>query len=125
MRFFHATPCAATILLALASLPALHAQAAPSPNIPRPPTLPGTENRNPGEADDPIVHQMSVQAAMKRNADRQQHIVDDTAKLLDLAQRLKDEVSKNTNTSPASVARKAEEIEKLAKEVREKMRDSN
>jgi hypothetical protein len=69
---------------------------------------------------------MSVQAAIKRNKVRQQHIVDDTAKLLELAHQLKDDVNKNAkDTSSAAVAKRAEEIEKLAKDVKEKMRDTN
>ncbi|HEX3472822.1 MAG TPA: hypothetical protein VHT28_16695 [Silvibacterium sp.] len=124
MRFFKAAPCAAAMLLALAGLPALHAQAAPSQ--PRPPALPGTERAHPDEEEDTITHQMSVQAAIKRNKVRQQHIVDDTAKLLELAHQLKDDVNKNAkDTSSAAVAKRAEEIEKLAKDVKEKMRDTN
>jgi hypothetical protein len=71
-----------------------------------------------------MAHRMSVQAAMKRNTLRQQQIVDDTTKLLQLAQQLKDEVDKSTkNTLSVSVIKKADEIEKLAKSVKEKMRE--
>ncbi len=67
---------------------------------------------------------MSVQAANKRNIQRQQQIVDDTTKLLQLAQQLKDEVDKSSkNTLSVSVIKKADEIEKLAKTVKEKMRE--
>ena len=60
---------------------------------------------------------------MKRNTLRQQRIVDDTAKLLELAQQLKVEVDKNTKSSLSVSAKKAEEIERLAKGVKDKMRD--
>ena len=91
----------------------------------RPPGLPGAAPNSPGDEDNPLTKQMSVQAAMKRNTQRQQQIVDDTTKLLQLAQQLKDEVDKSTkNTLSVSVIKKADEIEKLAKVVKEKMRES-
>lgn len=65
------------------------------------------------------------QQAIKRNTQRQQDIVNDTAKLLDLAQQLKDEVDKSRKDQMSvSVIKKAEEIEKLAKSVKEKMKGS-
>jgi len=65
------------------------------------------------------------QQAIKRNTQRQQDIVNDTAKLLDLAQQLKDEVDKSRKDQMSvSVIKKAEEIEKLAKAVKEKMKGS-
>lgn len=65
------------------------------------------------------------QQAIKRNSQRQQDIVKDTAKLLDLAQQLKDEVDKSRKDQMSvSVIKKAEEIEKLAKSVKEKMKGS-
>ena len=60
---------------------------------------------------------------MKRNTIRQQRIVDDTAKLLELAQQLKNEMDKNAKNSLSGSAKKAEEIERLAKGVKDKMRD--
>jgi type VI protein secretion system component VasF len=66
---------------------------------------------------------MAVEQSMKRNSLRQQEIVDDTAKLLSLAQQLKTEVDKsNKDMLSIAVVKKAEEIEKLAKSVKEKMR---
>jgi hypothetical protein len=127
MRFFDATLRWAAILLMSASLHVLHAQLTPPPSqLPQTrPTLPGTGN--PHSADDeenPLTKQMSVQAAMKRNTLRQQQIVDDTAKLLQLAEQLKDEVDKSSKTTlSVSVVKKAEEIEKLAKTVKDKMRE--
>jgi ATP-dependent helicase/DNAse subunit B len=60
----------------------------------------------------------------RRNAQRQQQIVDDTAKLLELAQKLNSEVSKSDkDTLSIPVVKEAEEIEKLAKSIKEKMRD--
>ena len=64
-----------------------------------------------------------MQQAIRRNTQRQQDIVNDTAKLLLLAQQLKDEVDKSRKDQlSVSVVKKAEEIEKLAKSVKEKMK---
>jgi hypothetical protein len=75
------------------------------------------------DPDNPIIHRAAVQAQKKRNEQRQQQIVKDTDKLLELAQQLKAEVAKNDkNTLSATSARKAEEMEKLAKGVKDKMK---
>ena len=69
-------------------------------------------------------HAMQQQAE-RRNTQRQQDIVNDTEKLLSLAQQLKAEVDKsNKGQLSLSVVKKAEEIEKLAKAVKEKMKGS-
>ncbi len=59
------------------------------------------------------------------NKKRQQDIRDDTEKLFQLASELKAAVDKtNENLLSLEVVRKADEVEKLAKKVKEKMRDS-
>ena len=59
------------------------------------------------------------------NKKRQQDIRDDTLKLYQLATDLKAAVDKsNENTLSLDVIRKADEVEKLAKKVKEKMRDA-
>lgn len=59
------------------------------------------------------------------NKKRQQDIRDDTEKLFQLATDLKTAVEKSSeNTLSLDVIRKAEEVEKLAKKVREKMKDA-
>ena len=59
------------------------------------------------------------------NKRRQQDIRDDTLKLYQLATDLKAAVDKSSeNTLSLDVIRKAEEVEKLAKKVKEKMRDA-
>jgi len=126
MRFFDAIPRWAAILLVSASLHAVHAQVMQPPKEPqtRTPTLPGAATNPAGDEDNPVARQMSMQQALKRNTQRQQQIVDDTAKLLQLAEQLKDEVEKSSkNTLSISVIKKADEIEKLAKAVKEKMRE--
>jgi hypothetical protein len=57
------------------------------------------------------------------NLERKKQISDDTAKLLKLATDLKSEVDKTTkDTLSLGVIRKADEIEKLAHNVKEKMK---
>lgn len=59
----------------------------------------------------------------KMNKDRQEALKRDTDKLLELANQLKEYVDKsNENTLSLDVIKKAGEIEKLAHDVREKMR---
>ncbi len=60
-----------------------------------------------------------------RNLDRQKQLVLDTQKLLALANQLKSDVDKsNKDTLSLDVIRKADEIEKLARSVKEKMKGS-
>lgn len=58
-----------------------------------------------------------------RNVERQKQLVADTQRLLSLANELKTDVDKSTkDTLSLDVIRKADEIEKLAHTVKEKMR---
>jgi hypothetical protein len=69
---------------------------------------------------DQQAKQQSFEAA---NIERKKQIVDDSTKLLKLATDLKAEVDKtDKDTLSLNVIRKAEEIEKLAHNVREKMK---
>jgi hypothetical protein len=62
----------------------------------------------------------------KANLERQTVLKNDTEKLVKLAGELKDYVDKsNENVLSVDVMKKAEEIEKLAKSVKEKMRGAN
>jgi len=72
-----------------------------------------------------MAHRAMIQQAQRRNEQRQQDIVHDTAKLLALTEQLKDALAKNEkDQSNASMIKKTEEIEKLAKSVKEKMKGS-
>jgi hypothetical protein len=63
---------------------------------------------------------MNFEAA---NAERKKQLTDDSARLLKLANELKTEVDKtDKDTLSISVIRKADEIERLAKIVKEKMK---
>ena len=69
------------------------------------------------------MEQMERRQALLRNEDRQKRLVQDTDKLLALATELKSAVDKtNKETLSIDVIKKADEIAKLAKSVRDKMK---
>ena len=66
---------------------------------------------------------MEEEQAKMRNAGAAEKLVEDTQKLLVLANELKAEVDKSTkDTMSLDVIRKADEIEKLAHSVKERMK---
>ena len=72
---------------------------------------------------DPMQRQQQQRMEKARNVDRQKQLEQDTDKLLALAKELKEEVSKsNKDTLSIDVVKKAAEIEKLAKSVKDRMR---
>jgi hypothetical protein len=86
-----------------------------------PPVAPPPDNTNP---DIPT----RAQKEMEKKANEQRHadLKRDTAKLLQLSTELKEYVDKsNENVLSVDVMRKAEEIEKLARSVKTKMRGDN
>ena len=127
MRYFDAIPRCVVTLFVVFAMQAGLTQTAQNQTPLTPPNGNNT-SLNPGANqpdDNPMAKRMSVEQAAKRNDLRQKEIVNDTAKLLQLSQELKAEVDKSTkNTLSVSVVKKAEEIEKLAKSVKQKMRDS-
>jgi hypothetical protein len=77
---------------------------------------------DPDETRDKVAREMAKKANMEREA----ALKADTDKLLKLSTELKDYVDKtNENVLSLEVLKKAEEIEKLAKSVKEKMRGPN
>lgn len=85
--------------------------------------LPSITGRN-NDVPDPLGPRMQEQQAKSRNSDRQRRLVEDTARLLALAADLKQQMGNNTNKDAmtADMVRKAEEIERLAKSVKERMK---
>jgi len=70
-----------------------------------------------------MLAQQRASRARAMADDRQKHIVDDTAKLLQLATELKAAVDKsNKNELSLDVVKKADDIEKLAHDVKQRMR---
>jgi nitric oxide reductase activation protein len=73
----------------------------------------------------PLNPQLEQDQAKLRNTDRQRRLIADTEKLLNLANELKADVDKsNKDTLSLDVIKKADEIEKLAHSVKEKMKGS-
>jgi hypothetical protein len=95
------------------SLPAFSQNPIP---IPRGPS-------NSGDREDETRIQLERDMAKKANRERQAQLQRDTDNLLKLATELKQYVDKsNENTLSVDVIRKAEEIERLARSVKEKMK---
>jgi len=118
-------PCALAVLLLLItpvlSVPSFGQNSGQSPTqIPR-------LSPNPGLAPDDRIDveraKMEKDMAKKANRERQAQLQRDTDNLLKLATQLKQSVDKsNENTLSLDVVKKAEEIEKLAHSVKEKMK---
>ena len=103
------------VLLIVAGLkmPAVHALPAPQSQMRQPPLNPS-----------PMEREMAERRAREANKQRQEEIRSDTQKLFQLATELKDAVDKtNENMLSLDVVKKADAVEKLAKKVKEKMRE--
>jgi hypothetical protein len=100
--------------------------AAPTPGAQYPPY--SRDIGRPGQPDVPTEAEQKMEhdREKKFNEERQADLKRDTDKLLQLATQLKHAVDKSSeNTLSLDVIKKAGEIEKLAKSVREKMRGQN
>lgn len=118
--------CFVTLACVCASLPADAQTQTPAPpsvsigtHVP-PPLFANATPPDPSQAH--MLHEM----AKERNLIRQKEIIDDTNQLLDLAKQLQNAVNKSSKDQLSlNVVNTASEIEKLAKSVKEKMRDGN
>lgn len=82
----------------------------------------GRHHRDPAED---TLKEMERNRQKELNSKRQEEIKRDTEKLLQLSNELKAYVEKtNENMLSVEVIKKAEEIEKLSKNIQKKMRDS-
>jgi hypothetical protein len=108
--------------IGLPTISAAQLQQQPMPQqVPTIPTQPGFGE--PPAPNDPMERQRQEKMEKARNMDRQKQLQRDTDKLLSLAKELKDEVDKsNKDTLSVDVVKKAGEIEKLAKSVKDRMR---
>jgi methionyl-tRNA synthetase len=91
------------------------------------PTPPRNQNPQVGDEPekDPMEEKMEHQREKALNKQRQTQLQKDTDHLLELATQLKEYVDKsNEHTLSLDVVKKADEIEKLAKSVKEKMKGS-
>lgn len=109
------------ILLLAGAFAAMPAQAQQAPQgLPPPQQGPPTL----GPPTDKSEQQLLRKMAEERNVNRQKEIAADTDKLLALAKKLQEEVAKsNKDQLSLSVVDTANQIEKLAKTVKERMRD--
>jgi len=86
------------------------------------PTLPGMGTTTTDDSGPRMGH-LEVEQEKARNNDRQKKLIEDTERLLALANELKLDVDKtNKDTLSLDVIKKADEIEKLAHSVKEKMK---
>jgi hypothetical protein len=114
-----------TMLMTVPSVGRARAQASQHQTepFPQPAThMPSVDGMGQTTRDPRIIEQ---RAGMMRalNSDRQKHIVEDTARLLQLATELKSDVDKSSKDQLSlDVVRKAEEIERLAHNVKERMK---
>lgn len=116
MRFAYSLLC----LLLLAAVCAAPVCSQQQPDL----TPPGSHRREQNETEPRFRHDMEEKQKREQNEERQKKIKADTDRLLQLATELKQYVDKsNENTLSLEVVRKADEIEKLAHNVKEKMRD--
>lgn len=100
------------LMIGVAQVPAQNPRMPPMPQAPGP-TSPEDEAKSKMERD----------MAKRANQERQAAIKRDTDKLLKLATELKDSVDKtNEGVLSLDVVKKADEIEKLAHSVKEKMK---
>jgi len=102
------------------------AQDRPMPPMPQgqnQPSIPGQSQPHiPGQPP-PVPEEIQKEMAKRANEERQAQLRRDTAHLFKLASELKQYVDKtNENTLSVDVLKKAEEIEKLARSVKEKMK---
>jgi len=91
------------------------------------PTMPPEAQRIPDASEQYKINEREVakQNFEAANAERKRQIADDSARLLKMAFDLKTEVDKtNKDTLSLDVIRKADAIEKLARDVKEKMKVS-
>jgi hypothetical protein len=106
------------LLLDMAVISAPCVAQVPPPPVPR---LPNANEPSPSE--DPGRARIEKEMAKKANQERQAQLKRDSDRLFKLATELKDSVDKsNQNTLSLDVIKKAEEIEKLAHSVKEKMK---
>jgi hypothetical protein len=113
-----------TFLLSTYLLFSATASAQGLPQRTGPPMLPG-DRGNAGE-NDQAEREIARNAAKKANEDREKSLKSDTDKLVKLTAELKEYVDKsNENVLSMDVIKKAEEIEKLARSVKEKMKGPN
>jgi len=112
-------PSAGVLILLLGLMPVIGSAQNPPPPVPQ---LPNPAAPN-SPSDNPARDRIEREMAKKANEERQAQLKRDSERLFKLATELKESVDKsNQNTLSIDVIKKAEEIEKLAHSVKEKMK---
>lgn len=119
------------VVLGLAFAGAMVLEGAPIAGAQITPGVPTLKTGLPGDADhsrdqppDPMQELMENKNKLQRNDDRQRRLVSDTDRLLLLANQLKSEVAASgSETMTPLMLHQMDEIEKLARSVKEKMRN--
>jgi hypothetical protein len=118
-------PISLALSIALLFAISAHAQTRSS-SPPPPPIQKGGEPLQPNGDGNDAQQRLAREMVKKANQQRQALLKADTDKLLRLAVELKDSVDKsNENVLSLDVLKKAEEIEKLAHSVKDKMKGPN
>jgi hypothetical protein len=106
-------------VISLSLLLLISAASAQNPSYGAPHRIVATENSTIDEES----QRMAYEHAKKANLERAQQIRDDTNKLSALVAELKDSVNKSSeNILSVDVLKKAEQVEKLARSVKQKMK---
>ena len=73
-------------------------------------------------AGDILSSRVAEQQARSRNSERQKRLESDTDRLVNLVNDLKQQLEEDKKLSPADLSKRAEEIEKLARSVKDRMK---
>lgn len=93
------------------------------PRSPSSTTMPPVGGRDPDGLPDPQAAMMEARRVRSLATDRQKKIVDDVTRLAQLASEIKTGLDQaNRNETSPDVIRKTEEIEKLARDVKQRMK---
>jgi hypothetical protein len=121
MRILHTAVIGVAFLMGVSGAVAGGQLAQPGSPQQQPTGRPGVEVPTMGPELSP---EMQERQSRSQNSERQKRLVADTGKLLALATELKQEVDKtNKDVLSVDVIKKADEIEKLAHSVKERMKD--
>jgi|GEM_PF-1373580 len=84
--------------------------------------MPPMGGADPTSPPDIMGGRIAAQQARSRNTERQKRLETDTDKLVDLVNEFKEQVKSEKTLSPTDVSKRAEEIEKLARSVKDRMK---
>ena len=71
---------------------------------------------------DPVAARAAAQRKMTHNNERHEKVISDTDRLVELANEFKTQMDADKTLSPAEMSKRAEEIEKLARSVKDRMK---